>query len=106
MRWIWKFLHHKSLTVSCVALTFALLAVGALPIHSHPVQELGIDHSTLPAIVALLGLLVCGLTLVVLLKDGRSNYPPLRLSLATMLWALSCAPVVVLAFVVGRGLLS
>jgi len=56
--------------------------------------------------VAVLGVAYCALNLVLLLRDNRSGYESFRLSVATLLWALACFPVMLLTIGVVRGLLK
>jgi hypothetical protein len=100
MRRISQVFHHRSLTVSVVALLFALLALGFLPEHRYRLEQQGSVFLTRAGIAAALGLLDCTFTLIVLLKDNRSGYPSFRCSLATLLWALACFPILVLTAVV------
>lgn len=52
------------------------------------------------AVVAVLGLLVCSLTLLILLHDGRTGYPSFRCSVSTLLWSLACVPIFWLTVIV------
>jgi hypothetical protein len=97
MRRIGQILHHRSLTASAVALFFAFLAFAFLPEYGYRLQHQGAAFRTQAGITALLGLLACASTLMILLRDNRSGYPSLRCSLATLLWALACVPVSLLA---------
>src|SRR5258708_6599629 len=103
MRRIFQFLHHRSLTVSVIALFFALLAFAFLPEHSYRLHQQGAAFLTQAGIAAVLGLLYCAFNLVILLRDNRSGYPSFRCSLATLLWALACLPVLFLTMVVLGG---
>jgi len=100
MRRIAQFLHHRSLTVSIIALFFALYAFAFLPEHSYRLHQQGAAFLTQAGMAAALGLLYCAFTLVILLRDNRSGYPSFRCSLATLLWALACFPVLFLTVVV------
>lgn len=104
MRRISQFLHHRSLTVAVISLFFALLALGFLMDHGyrlHQHRSAFLRHS---GIAAALGVLYCAFTLVLLLKDNRSGYPSFRCSLATLLWALACFPILLLTAVVVKEL--
>ena len=86
--------HHRSLTASVVTLVFAVLAIGTFPLEQHT-QNLPQSGS-----VAVLGLLACAFTLVVLRRDNRTGYPSFRCSIATLLWSLACVPIIWLSMVV------
>lgn len=90
-----KLLHHRSLTVSVVALFFGLWALASIP-HLATDSIVWLRQS---GFVAAVGLGYCTLNLIILLKDNRSGYESFRLSLATSLWALACFPI--LSLVVG-----
>lgn len=102
MRPISQLLHHRSLTVSVGGLFFALLAFSFFPEHAYRLEQQGRAFLFQSGIAATLGLLYCGFTLVLLLRDDRSGYPSFRCSLATLLWALACVPSVFLALSVVR----
>jgi hypothetical protein len=80
--------HHRSLTASVIAMFFAFLAMGVFP------MEQNSQHLFATGVIAVLGLMVCMLTLLVLLHDGGTGYPSFRCSVATLLWSLSCVPIV------------
>jgi len=103
MRRVLQFLHHRSLTISIIALFFALYAFAFLPEHSYRLHQQGTAFLIRAGTAAALGLLYCVFTLVILLRDNRSGYPSLRCSLATLLWALACFPILFLAVVVVGG---
>ena len=103
MKHVFQLLHHRSLTVSVIALFFALLAFAFLPEHSYRLQQQGAGYLTSAGIAALLGLIFCAFTSVILLRDNRSGYPSMRCSLATLLWALACVPIFFLTVVVIGG---
>ena len=105
MRRMFQALHRRNLTSSAVALFFAFVALAFLPEHSYRLQQHGTAYLVQAGTVALAGLIVCTLALVVLLKDKRGGYPTMRCSLAALLWALACFPVVFLTVVVVGGLL-
>jgi hypothetical protein len=105
MKRVFQLLHHRSLTASVVALFFALLSFAFLPEHSYRLQQQGAGYLTPASITALVSLVVCAFTLVVLLRDNRSGYPSMRCSLATLLWALACVPILFLTLVVIGGFL-
>ena len=104
MRRLFQIVHHRSLTASIVALSFALLAIAFLPEHAYRMEHQGAAYFRPASITALLGLFICAFTLVILLRDNRSGYPALRCSLATFLWALACVPVFGLTLVVASRL--
>jgi len=68
-------------------------------------QQQGWGYLAPAGILTLLGLVVCGFTLVILFRDNRSGYSPSRCSLATFLWALACVPIFFLALVVIGGIM-
>src|SRR5712691_4070390 len=86
--------HHRSLTASIISLFFALLAIGGFPIEQTSEQLFGVGA------IAVLGLLVCTLTLLVLLHDGKTGYPSFRCSVSTLLWSLACVPIIWLTVIV------
>jgi hypothetical protein len=100
MRRLFQIVHHRSQTASIVSVCFAFLSFGFLPEHAYRMQQQGASYFGPAAITDLLGLSICALTLVILLRDNRSGYPALRCSLATFLWALACVPVCGLTLVV------
>jgi hypothetical protein len=101
MRRVSQLLHHRSLTMSVISLFFALLALGFLMEHGYRLHQHRIAFLRQSGIAAALGMLYCAFTLILLLKDNRSGYPSFRCSLATLLWALACFPILLLtAFVV------
>ena len=100
MKRIAHLLHHRSLTVSVIALLFGMYAVAFLPEHSYRIHEQGPTFLLQAGIAAAFGLLYCAFTLVILLRDNRSGYPSFRCSLATLLWALACFPILFLTVVV------
>ncbi len=87
-----RILHHKSLTLSLVALFFALIATSFLPEYGYRTQH----HPELATVLA--GLAVCTLTLLNLIRDNRNGYPSFRCSLATILLALALGPIAFLGF--------
>src|ERR1035441_573988 len=97
---VFQLLHHRSLTLSIVAVFFAFLALAFLPEHSYRLQQQRTAYLTQAGITAGLGLVVCAFTLILLLRDNRSGYASFRCSLATLLWALACLPVLFLTLVV------
>ena len=103
MRRFLQFLHHRSLTVSIVALVFGFYAFAFLPEHSYRLHQQREAFLTQAGTAAGLGLLWCVFTLFMLLGDNRSGYPSFRCSLATLLWALACLPVLFLTVVVIGG---
>jgi len=82
MKRIAHLLHHRSLTVSVIALLFGMYAVAFLPEHSYRIHEQGPTFLLQAGIAAAFGLLYCAFTLVILLRDNRSGYPSFRCSLA------------------------
>ena len=100
MRRLLQFLHHRSLTVSVIALVLAFYALAFLPEHSYRLHQQGAAFLTQAAVAATLGLIWCAFTLWILLRDNRSGYPSFRCSLATLLWALACFPVLFLTVIV------
>jgi hypothetical protein len=98
-----QFLHHRSLTVSVIALVLGCYAFAFLPEHSYRLNQQRATFITQAGIAAALGLFWCVFTLFVLLRDNRSGYPSFRCSLATLLWALACFPVLFLTVVVVGG---
>ena len=103
MRRLFQVLHHRSLTVSIVALFLAFYAFAFLPEHSYWLRQQGEPFLIQAGIAAMVGLLYCAFTLVILLRDNRSGYSSFRCSLATLLWALACVPILFLALVVIGG---
>ena len=99
-----QLLHHRSLTVAVIALFFAVLALGFLMEHGYRLHHQRTAFLRQSSIAAALGVLYCTFTLVLLLKDNRSGYPSFRCSLATLLWALACFPILLLTAVVVREL--
>jgi hypothetical protein len=102
MRTISEFFHHRSLTVSIVALFFGLWASACIPHYATDATKWLLDA----AFVAGLGLTFCTLNLILLLRDNRTGYESFRLSLATLLWAIACFPIVLLAIGVVQGILK
>jgi hypothetical protein len=100
MRCVYQFLHHRSLTVSIIALFLALVPLGFLPEHAFRLQQQGAAYLRSAGIIAALDVLSCAFALIILVKDNRSGYPSYRCSLATLLWALACVPVILLIVVV------
>jgi hypothetical protein len=100
MRRLSQILHHRSLTVSVIALVLAFYALAFLPEHSYRLSQQGTAFLTQAAIAAALGLIWCAFALWILLRDNRSGYPSFRCSLATLLWALACFPVLLLTLTV------
>jgi len=86
--------HHRSLTASIISLVFAFFAIGGFPLEQNSERLFG------AGVVAVLGLLICTLTLLVLLHDGRTGYPSFRCSVSTLLWSLACVPIVWLTVIV------
>ena len=99
MRRLLRFLHHRSLSASLVSLFFGFLALGFLPEHTYRLRQQGMGYLTSAAVATILSLAVCSITLFILIRDNRSGYPAFRCSLATLLWALGCAPVIWLILV-------
>src|SRR5579862_217614 len=97
---LFRILHHRSLTVSVVAMFFAFFASGFLPESDYRLQQAGPDYLLPAYIVAILGFAVCFVGFVNLMKDDRSGYEGFRLSLATMLWSLACIPISLLFVIV------
>ena len=95
-----QLLHHRSLTVSIVALFMGFYALAFLPEHGYWLQQNRATFLLQSALAAGLGMLYCAFNLVILLRDNRSGYPSFRCSLATLLWTLACFPVLFLAIVV------
>jgi hypothetical protein len=104
MRQLFQFLHHRSLTVSVIALIVGFFALAFLPEHRGRLQQQGATFLTQAALTAALGLLCDAFTLVILLRDNRSGYPAFRCSLAALLWALACFPVLFLTVMVIAGI--
>jgi len=100
MRRLSQLLRHRSLTVSVIALVLAFYALAFLPEHSYRLRQQGAAFLTQAAIAAALGLSLCVFTLCILLRDNRSGYPSFRCSLATLLWALACFPILLLTLIV------
>jgi hypothetical protein len=92
-----RFIHHRSLTASIIELLFAFFAFAFLPEQDFRIQRQGLSYLVPAAVTALLGVVVCILTLIILLRDNRSGYPAIRCSLATLLWAMGCVPILFLA---------
>ena len=99
MRRLLRFLHHRSLSASLVSLFFGFLALGFLPEHTYRLRQQGMGYLTSAAVATILSLAVCSITLFILIRDNRSGYPAFRCSLATLFWALGCAPVIWLILV-------
>ena len=87
-----------------MALFFGLLALSFLFERGYRLQQQGSTFLVQSGVAAILGLLFCAFTLIVLLRDNRSDYPSFRCSLATMLWGLSCFPIFALVVIVVRDL--
>ena len=104
MKRIGQLMHHRSLTLSVIALFFALYAFAFVPEHSYRLHQQGAVFLWQAGIAAALGLLVCAFTLVILLRDNRTGYPSFRCSVATLLWALACFPDLFLTVLVVGGL--
>jgi membrane protease YdiL (CAAX protease family) len=100
MKRLSQFLHHRSLTVAVVALVLAFYALAFLPEHSYRLHQQRAAFLTQAAIAAALGVIWCVFTLCILLRDNRSGYPSFRCSVATLLWALACFPVLLLTLIV------
>ena len=105
MHRLFQTLHHRSLTISSVAVVFAFLAFGSLWEHRFRMEQEGTRYFIQAGTVAFLGLLVCIVGLINLLKDDRSGYPSMRLSVATLLWALASFPIIGLSLMVVATLL-
>jgi hypothetical protein len=97
---LFRILHHRSLTVSIVAVFFALLAFGFLLGGDYRLQREGEDYLLSAYVSAIAGFTVWCVGFVNLLKDDRSGYESFRLSVATLLWALSCLPISLLLLMV------
>ena len=97
MRRFFQICHHRSLTLSMIALFLAFCSFGFLFEHSYQLRMQGARFLTGAGIMALLGLIVCTVVIINLIRDDRSGYPSFRLSLATLLRALACFPIVFLA---------
>jgi hypothetical protein len=104
MRLVSRLFHHRSLTLAIIALFFALHALGVLTARGYQLYEKRSAFLRQSGIAAALGVLYCAFTLIILLKDNRSGYPSFRCSLATLLWALACFPILLLTAVVVREL--
>jgi hypothetical protein len=98
MKPLFCILHHKSLTLSLVALSVALFATSLLPDHNYRMQQ-GNIYFFLALTVVVAGLAFCAITLINLGLDRRSGYPSLRCSLATVILALAWGPIAFLGFV-------
>ena len=103
---MFRVLHHRSLTASAVALFFGYLAFAFLPEYGYRLQQQGSVYLVQAGVAALAGWLVCALTLAVLIRDNRSGYPAMRCSVATLIWALACFPVLFLTVIVVGGLVK
>ena len=75
-------------------LLFAALAIGVFPLEQRS------QNLSQAGAVAILGLLACAFTLVILLRDNHAGYPSFRCSVATLLWSLACVPIIWLSVVV------
>jgi hypothetical protein len=102
MKTLSQIFHHRSLTISIVALFFGLWALTCFQYDATDARRWLLDA----AFVAGLGLTFCTLNLILLLRDNRTGYESFRLSLATLLWALACFPIVLLAIGVVGGVLK
>jgi len=105
MRRLLRFLHHRSLSTSIAALVLSLLPIGLLPESAYRLKHQAGAYLAQAGLTVFFGLLFSALTLVILIRDNRSGYPSFRCSLATLLWAFACVPVVYLGAVVIRTLL-
>jgi len=85
MKRLFRLLHHRSLTVSTVALFFGFMPWRFIDL-GYWLHKDRAAFLTQSLIVAALGVLYCTFTLVFLLRDNRSGYPSFRCSLATLLW--------------------
>jgi hypothetical protein len=99
MRQVFQILHHRSLTISVLGAFFAVLATVFMPESWYRWQHLGMKYLMPAGIIALLGLTDCAVTFVCLLRDDKSGYPSFRLSVATLLWAVACVPILFLSLV-------
>jgi len=106
MKRLLQLVHHRSLTASVASLLVAFAASGFIPEHRYRIQQQGMGYLAPAACQALLGWFICALTLFILIRDNRSGYPSFRLSLATLLRALACAPILFLTVVVVSGFLK
>ena len=97
---LFRVLHHRSLTLSVIAVFFAFVASGFLPESDYRLQQQGPDYLLPAYIVAILGVAVCCLGFVNLLKDDRNGYEAFRLSVATLLWSMACIPISLLVVLV------
>ena len=105
MRRLTHMLHHRSLTVACLALLYGLFPLAYVVGASHQMHEQDVGFLLLASITALLGWIICAATLIVLLKDSRTGYPSFRCSVATLLWSFACVPVLFLTVGIARGLM-
>jgi hypothetical protein len=85
--------HHRSLTISITSLCFSFLVSGLLPMFAYRRQQQGAEYLATAGLAVISGVAVCSFNLFILLKDNRSGYPSWRCSLATLLWAIACAPI-------------
>jgi len=88
------------LTVSIIAVLNAFLALTFLPEFGYRLRIRGVEFLWEAGITAFLGVVVCLVTLITLLKAGSTNYPSFRCWFATMLWVLACFPVCYLSMAV------
>lgn len=96
---LFQSLHHRSLTVSAVAVFLAFLASGFL-VESK--WEQAPEWLLSAYIVAILSFATCCVGFLNLLKDDKSGYGGFHLSVATLLWALACLPISLLFLIVMR----
>jgi hypothetical protein len=103
MKRLFEIFRHRSLSLSLVALLFALLATSLLPEHHYRIEHQGTSYFAFAVAIVVGGLSTCAFSLANLIRDSRSGYPSFRCSLATLLLALACGPTGFLAFLlVGR----
>lgn len=100
---LFRILHHRSLTVSVIAVFFAFLASGLL-IGTR--EEPDADWLLAGYIIAIVGFTVCCVALINLLRDERSGYEGFHLSVATLLWAMACVPISLLFLMVMRQVIN
>lgn len=103
MKRLFQILHHRSLTLSIIATFLALLALIfalCVPESDYRLTHQGPNYLLPASIIAFLGFVTCCLAFVNLLRDDKCGYEGFRLSVTTLLWALSCVPIAFLSLIV------
>ena len=100
-----KRLHHRSLTCALLTLVCTFFALALMvELGDSPRGRAG--FSVQEEVIAGLCFAVALVTFWRLLSDNRSGYAAMRLSVATLIWALACVPIAFLTCTVVGDLLK